>query len=89
MALQNVEVIQQEAHKKTWFQRFRKSAKYSLVVPTMLAVNAYAAEAPAGPETTSIITYIGLVVIAVGAVGAAWIMVPLAAKGIKALVRAF
>ncbi|HCM9405752.1 TPA: hypothetical protein N5L71_003839 [Acinetobacter baumannii] len=86
MALQNVEVIQQEAHKKTWFQRFRKSAKYSLVVPTMLAVNAYAADAPAGPETTSIITYIGLVVIAVGA---AWIMVPLAAKGIKALVRAF
>lgn len=62
MALQNVEVIQQEAHKKTWFQRFRKSAKYSLVVPTMLAVNAYAADAPAAPETTSIITYIGLVV---------------------------
>ncbi|MDB0115725.1 hypothetical protein ACG9YY_04705 [Acinetobacter pittii] len=88
MALQNVEVIQQEAHKKTWFQRFRKSAKYSLVVPTMLAVNAYA-DTPAAPETTSIITYIGLVVIAVGAVGAAWIMVPLAAKGIKALVRAF
>lgn len=91
MTLKNVEVIQQEAHKKTWFQRFRTSAKYALVVPaTTLAVNsAFAADAPAGPETANILTYIGLVVIAVGVVGSAWLMVPLAAKGVKALRQAF
>lgn len=91
MALQNVEVIQQEAHKKTWFQRFRTSAKYALVVPATLAVNSAfaAADTPAAPDTANILTYIALVVIAVGVVGSAWLMVPLAAKGVKALRQAF
>ncbi|MCU4562009.1 MULTISPECIES: major capsid protein [Acinetobacter] len=91
MALQNVEVIQQEAHKKTWFQRFRTSAKYAPVaLGSALAMSgANAAVTMPTIDTGDIITFIGVVLAAVATIGAAWIMVPLAAKGIKALIRAF
>ncbi|OEY93781.1 hypothetical protein BJD20_20065 [Acinetobacter proteolyticus] len=92
MGLKNVDRIEeQNVHQKTWFQRFRTSAKYSLAVtaPMALMSVANAADAPAAPDTANILTYLGLIVVAVGVVGTAWLMIPLAAKGIKAIRAAF
>lgn len=49
---------------------------------------ALAAE-PAAPDTASIVTYAGLIIAAVGVVGAAILMIPLAAKGFKWIKSAF
>ncbi|MCU4386537.1 hypothetical protein KTH40_02805 [Acinetobacter haemolyticus] len=91
MAYQNVQPIeQQEVHKKTWFQRFRTSAKYSLAVTAPMALmNVANAAPPDAPDTTDIIAYLAIIVGVVGVVGVAWLMVPLAAKGIKAIRSAF
>lgn len=91
MSLKNVEVIKQEVHNKTWFQRFRTSAKYAPVaLGSALAMSgANAAITMPAIDTADIITYIGLVVAAVATVGAASLMIILAAKGIKALRTAF
>ncbi|ENX56861.1 hypothetical protein F885_03017 [Acinetobacter higginsii] len=91
MGLKNVERIEEKnLHQKTWFQRFRTSAKYSLAVTAPMALmNVANAAAPEAPATTDILTYLGLIVVAVGVVGTAWLMIPLAAKGIKAIRAAF
>ncbi|WP_151766035.1 major capsid protein [Acinetobacter colistiniresistens] len=91
MGLKNVERIEeQNVHQKTWFQRFRTSAKYAVAVTAPMALmNVANAAEPAAPDTTSIVTYLGLIVVAIGVVGTAWLMAPLAAKGIKAIRAAF
>lgn len=86
--LQNVEKIDtQEKHQKTWFQRFR--TPMGVTGLTVLAMsNANAATMP-NIDVADIITYIGLLVAAVATVGSAFLMVYLAAKGIKAIRAAF
>jgi hypothetical protein len=90
--LKNVEImdqsVQQETHKKTWFQRFRTAAKYS-VVPVAVAYTSAANAAMPDVDVADILTYIGLLVAAVATVGSAFLMVYLAAKGIKAIRAAF
>lgn len=84
MELKNVEVI---ATKKP--MSFKDSIKYGgLAVLATAAVNANAATLP-DIDTTDILTYIGLLVAATATVGAASLMIHLAAKGIKALRTAF
>lgn len=92
MGLQNVEVLeQQEVHKKTWFQRFRKKLSAGGAVAGALAVSSSANAATVMPDIdiADILTYIGLLVAAVATVGSAVLMIYLAAKGIKALRMAF
>ena len=92
MGLKNVERIEeQNVHQKTWFQRFRTSAKYAVAVTAPMALMnvTNAADAPVAPDTSNIVTYLGLIVVAIGVVGTAWLMAPLAAKGIKAIRAAF
>lgn len=87
--LKNVERVEQTAHQKTWFQRFRTSAKYAPVaVGGLLVSNAHAADIPT-LDTADLLGYIAVVVAAVSTVGAAFLMVYLAAKGIKAIRAAF
>lgn len=90
--LKNVEImqqtVQQENHQKNWFQRFRTAAKYS-VLPVAVAATTSANAAMPDIDTADILTYIGLLVAAVATVGSAFLMVYLAAKGIKAIRAAF
>lgn len=44
---------------------------------------------PTAPDTAQIVQYAGLIIVAVGVVGAAILMVPLAAKGFKWIKSAF
>lgn len=67
---------------------FKQSLKFGIpFAVATLAVNANAAM-PA-IDTADILTYIGLLVAAVATVGSAFLMVYLAAKGIKAIRAAF
>lgn len=90
--MQNVTLIEQDVHRKTWFQRFRSnSKKYGLAVAVSgTAVGAHA-EGITMPDVdvSAILTYIGLLVAAVATVGSAVLMIYLAAKGIKAIRAAF
>lgn len=91
--LKNVEIMQQtleqENHQKNWFQRFRTAAKYSFVPALAVAATTSANAALPDIDTADILTYIGLLVAAVATVGSAFLMVYLAAKGIKAIRAAF
>lgn len=77
----------QQVHQKTWFNRFGNRIGVGTLTMFALA-NANAAVMPA-IDTADIITYIGLLVAAVATVGSAFLMVYLAAKGIKAIRAAF
>lgn len=91
--LKNVEImeqtVQQEKHQRTWFQRFRTAAKYSFVPALAVAATSSANAAMPDIDVADILTYIGLLVAAVATVGSAFLMVYLAAKGIKAIRAAF
>lgn len=90
--MQNVTVIEQNVHRKTWFQRFRSNSKKFGVAAAAsgIAVGAHA-EGITMPQVdvSDILTYIGILVAAVSTVGAAVLMIYLAAKGIKAIRSAF
>lgn len=90
--LQNVEVmektLQQQVHQKTWFQRFKSNAKYS-VIPLSLYAATSAHAAPPAIELTDILAFIVIIVAAVATVGAAMMMVTLTAKAFKAVKAAF
>lgn len=96
--LKNVEVMESsmrspvayvsDAQHQNNVSTFKQSLKYGIAFAVAtLAVNANAAMPEI--EVTEIITYIGLLVAAVATVGSAFLMVYLAAKGIKAIRAAF
>lgn len=63
--------------------------KAAVAIGLVMASGFASAADPVAPDTTSIVTYAGLIVAAVGVVGAAILMVPLAAKGFKWIKSAF
>lgn len=90
MKTQIVKTHVQKAHRMTRLQSlFARSS--ALVVSTFAVASANAAEGVTMPavDVSSILTYIGLLVAAVSTVGAAVLMIFLAAKGIKAIRAAF
>jgi len=88
MGLKNVEKLPTEVAVQKKLLTFGQSLKYGLLIASATAVGSANAAMP-DIETADILAYIGVLVAAVATVGAASLMIHLAAKGIKALRTAF
>lgn len=83
--------VKQEIKNQTAHMSFLERNQARFAIATLLSLGAVGSANAAMPDidTADILTYIGLLVAAVATVGSAFLMVYLAAKGIKAIRAAF
>lgn len=83
--------VKQEIKNQTAHMSFIERNQARFAIATLLSLGAVGSANAAMPDidTADIISYIGLLVAAVATVGSAFLMVYLAAKGIKAIRAAF
>lgn len=83
--------VKQEIKNQTAHMSFIERNQARFAIATLLSLGAVGSANAAMPDidTADILTYIGLLVAAVATVGSAFLMVYLAAKGIKAIRAAF
>lgn len=83
--------VKQEIKNQTAHMSFFERNQARFAIATLLSLGAVGSANAAIPDidTADIISYIGLLVAAVATVGSAFLMVYLAAKGIKAIRAAF
>lgn len=83
--------VKQEIKNQTAHMSFIERNQARFAIATLLSFGSVGSANAAMPDidTADILTYIGLLVAAVATVGSAFLMVYLAAKGIKAIRAAF